>query len=447
MYRILVLCCVICLCVGADDVVVSKEPSSSDGIIEDYYNDSAKVMYDQQASMAFAHSELFSTVTTSRLGYSLYVESVDDDTDCDVFVCNPVGFQPYQVFERQSSPAMLITYDEQSVLAFDHAEMVNTRTSSRLGYSFNGGAMHDDDCDGSVCFGSGLHVYLNYKQFLRRSDSIKLVIVYEEQDVIAFDHAEAVCTRTSSSLGHALTADIDDDDCVVIYCNGSGLCSCGMVEVSESSVSMSSANVDLSGEVMLSWENKIMIKLRKAWSGMRGQYGGSGKFKEQGFGNMSNALYVHNGGGYDCDAFIWQQLCASGLPPHPGPEEMDVLQMCCDTSQPITMIVDDEGLNTPVTFAQTGSVSDALLAQTGSASDASGYVQAGSVSDAFCAQTGSVSDTSGHHNRMSLGDGGSLPTVATVPPNVIRRRRNRASRVSTLNTLSHICIESDVKFK
>ena len=46
MYRILVLCCVICLCVGADDVVVAKEPFSSDGIIEAYYNDSAKVMYD-----------------------------------------------------------------------------------------------------------------------------------------------------------------------------------------------------------------------------------------------------------------------------------------------------------------------------------------------------------------------------------------------------------------
>jgi hypothetical protein len=34
---------------------------------------------------------------------------------------------------------------------------------------------------------------------------------------------------------------------------------------------------------------------------------------------MSNKTFVHNGGGYDCETFIFQQLFSAGIEPNPGP--------------------------------------------------------------------------------------------------------------------------------
>jgi hypothetical protein len=292
---------------------------------------------ERQPNLKDDHTELLDTKTSLRLGYSFYKEDKEDEDEdkdedededdfCDIFACSSSAYeQPYNKESPHSNDDVkLVVYDEQAVIAYDHGELCHTRTSSRLGYSFEVQNEDDVDCDVFLCNSSRLQSF--YKEYIRRNNILAFIFVHDEKATNAFDHAELFTKRTLSNLGY-----IFDDDCEVWACNNSGICSCGIEEASESVIDIS-ASMDVPAPTVQYLEYRTMIKHRKAWSGMKGQYGGSGRSKKQSSYNMSNIGHiVHNGGGYDCDIFIWQQLCAAGMPPHPGPEA-EAWLACCGRS-------------------------------------------------------------------------------------------------------------------
>ena len=209
---------------------------------------------------------------------------------------------------RNNGTDVLMTYNEQAMMAaFHHAEIVTTMTSSRTRFSPGTLDEYVDDCDILLCSTSGF-----------RSGAF---MIFDEDTQMVFDNDELLTTRTSSLRGYYSESYEDDDECDIYLCNSFTFCSCGIEE--EVSLSI----IGTSGDVMLPFMSITMIKHRKAWSGMHGQYGSSGSYKK---GNIFTTV-VHNEGGYDCDTFIWQQFCASGMPPNPGPEVLEAMQMCCES--------------------------------------------------------------------------------------------------------------------
>jgi hypothetical protein len=64
------------------------------------------------------------------------------------------------------------------------------------------------------------------------------------------------------------------------------------------------------------------MQARKAWRGQNGQFGKARGYHKRGSDNISNNKFVHNGGGYDCEIFIFQQLFSAGIEPNPGPDSV-----------------------------------------------------------------------------------------------------------------------------
>jgi hypothetical protein len=78
--------------------------------------------------------------------------------------------------------------------------------------------------------------------------------------------------------------------------------------------------VDESVGLMASFENRTTMQARKAWRGQNGQFGKARGYHIGGSENMLNNTFVHNGGGYDCETFIFTQLFSAGIEPNPGPD-------------------------------------------------------------------------------------------------------------------------------
>jgi hypothetical protein len=66
---------------------------------------------------------------------------------------------------------------------------------------------------------------------------------------------------------------------------------------------------------MASFENRTTMQARKAWRGQNGQFGKARGYHKRGADNMSNNTFVHNGGGYDCETFIFSNCSRQGLNP------------------------------------------------------------------------------------------------------------------------------------
>jgi hypothetical protein len=75
---------------------------------------------------------------------------------------------------------------------------------------------------------------------------------------------------------------------------------------------------------MASFENRTTMQARKAWRGQNEQFGKARGYHKRGADNMSNNTFVHNGRGYDCETFIFQQLFSAGIEPNPGPDGVNL---------------------------------------------------------------------------------------------------------------------------
>jgi hypothetical protein len=62
------------------------------------------------------------------------------------------------------------------------------------------------------------------------------------------------------------------------------------------------------------------MQARKAWRGQNGQFGKARGYHKGGSENTSNNTFVHNGGGYDSETFIFTQLFSAGIEPNPDPD-------------------------------------------------------------------------------------------------------------------------------
>jgi hypothetical protein len=219
---------------------------------------------------------------------------------------------------QQYRPTLLVI-DAEEQGKFPHIELFNTKTSSRLGYCYYKENEDNHECDILACSSSG------YDQTLR------FIFVHDKKAMNAFNHAELFTRRTSSNLTYMFNVENEADvECEEWVCNNDGICSCDMLD--EVSHNILDVTPSCHTPPVQFLQYTTMMKHRKAWGGMKGQYGGSGRHKRQSY-NMSNIGHVvHNGGGYDCDIFIWQQLCSSGMPPHPGPETEAWMACCYDNN-------------------------------------------------------------------------------------------------------------------
>jgi hypothetical protein len=135
------------------------------------------------------------------------------------------------------------------------------------------------------------------------------------QIMMACVNREWSTTTTSSALGLWLNADNEDDSvCSDYACNSLGFCSCNSTH-DEYEQNNTYGIVDESVCMMASFENRTTMQARKAWRGQNGQFGKARGYHKRGADNMSNNTFVHNGGGYDCETFIFSNCSRQGLNP------------------------------------------------------------------------------------------------------------------------------------
>jgi hypothetical protein len=142
------------------------------------------------------------------------------------------------------------------------------------------------------------------------------------QIMMASVNRECLTTTTSSALGLSYNAANEDDNvCYDFECNSFGFCSCNSTH-DEYQQENTYGIVDQSVWLVASFENRTTMQARKAWRGQNGQFGKVRGYHKRGADNMSNNTFACNGGGYDCETFIFQQLFSAGIEPNPGPDEV-----------------------------------------------------------------------------------------------------------------------------
>ena len=180
------------------------------------------------------------------------------------------------------------------------------------------------------------------------------VMFHFEEDLTVMEHSGSADLLPLQNDFHAVTACVNhlwfptgtlyfavgdhegDSWCEIYTCMLSGVClrKSSYDELWQNTTYISVAESD---GLVAFLEFRTTILARKAWCGQKGQFGKARGYHKRGIDNMSNNTFVHNGGGYDCEVFVFTQLFAAGIEHQPGPAGgcfLDTGETCVPVSSP-----------------------------------------------------------------------------------------------------------------